>query len=90
VWWVRGVCGEWRVCVVSARRILTTPRSLHMLARYRRLPAAPSPLPPSSGAPILWADDGNEEEGARGGGKIVLAFKKFMFDNASSNAKIQQ
>ena len=34
--------------------------------------------------------DDNEEEGGRGGGKIVLAFKKYLFDPSSSNSKIQQ
>ena len=43
------------------------------------------------GAPHLPTDDGNDDEGARGGGKIVLAFKKYMFEkDASNNAKIQQ
>jgi hypothetical protein len=31
-----------------------------------------------------------QEEGPRGQGKIVLAFKKYMFDSAANNAKIHQ
>ena len=52
----------------------------------------PHGLPVSKGKPKKGkgADDDAEEDGVRAGGRIILNFKKYLYDIASSSAKIKQ